>query len=134
MSEENLEVVRTGWKLWQRGDVSGLFDLWDTNIVWDMRNFRDWPESAYEGPDGVSRFLTEWLEVWGEIEVAVDQMLLAPDGRVVTLARQQAKGTGSGLGMEMEWVQIATVRNGKVTRIANYSDRSEALEAVGLSE
>jgi hypothetical protein len=34
--------------------------------------------------------------------------------------------------MEMETAQIATLRDGKVTRIDNYEDRSEALEAAAL--
>jgi hypothetical protein len=35
--------------------------------------------------------------------------------------------------MDFEWGQIATVRNGKMTRIENYDNRAEALEAAGLS-
>jgi ketosteroid isomerase-like protein len=30
--------------------------------------------------------------------------------------------------------QVATLRDGRITRLANYSDRAEALEAAGLSE
>ena len=36
--------------------------------------------------------------------------------------------------MDMETAQIATLRNGKVTRIDNYEDRDEAIEAVGLRD
>jgi ketosteroid isomerase-like protein len=36
--------------------------------------------------------------------------------------------------MEMEMAQVATLRNGKVTRLDNYEDRAEALAAVGLPE
>jgi len=32
----------------------------------------------------------------------------------------------------METAMVATLRNGKVTRMDNYEDRAEALEAVGL--
>ena len=34
----------------------------------------------------------------------------------------------------MKNAQIATIRDGKVTRLDNYDDRDEALEAVGLRE
>ena len=34
--------------------------------------------------------------------------------------------------MEMEWAQIITVRDGRITRVYAYDDRSEALQAVGL--
>jgi len=36
--------------------------------------------------------------------------------------------------MEMEKTQVATLRNGKVTRLHNYEDRADAIEAVGLRE
>ena len=36
--------------------------------------------------------------------------------------------------MDIEWAQIATFRDGKITRIDNYDDRDAALKAAGLSE
>jgi hypothetical protein len=36
--------------------------------------------------------------------------------------------------MELEMAQIATLRDRRITRLDNYSDRGEALEAAGLSE
>jgi ketosteroid isomerase-like protein len=104
------------------------------DVVWDITHFRSWPESAYEGHDGVMRFLTEWLDVWEDYEVGLDEIRLAPDGRVVALAWQRGKGKQSGLAMEIQWAQIATLREGKVTRIDNYDDQAEALEAAGLKE
>jgi ketosteroid isomerase-like protein len=134
MSRENVELIRQGWDAWLHGDMTRLFSYWHPEIVWDMTHFRGWPESTYHGEDGVERFLTEWLEVWDAYEVGVEKILAAPDGRVVSLAWQRGKGRHSGLSMEMKWAQIATVRGGKVLRIDNYDDRSDALEAAGLRE
>ena len=64
----------------------------------------------------------------------VEDIRAAPDGRVVSLIVQRAKGRSSGLTMEMKTAQIATLRDGKVTRIDNFEDRAEALEAAGLHE
>jgi ketosteroid isomerase-like protein len=36
--------------------------------------------------------------------------------------------------MRMEWAEIATIRDGKVTLLEQYDDRSKALKAAGLSE
>ena len=132
MSQANVEVVRRGWDAWQRGDLPGLFSNFDPEVVWDTSHFRDWPESAYRGIDGVERFLTEWLEVWADYELDVDDVLAAPDGRVVSLLRQRGRGRDSGLPMEMSLAQIATLRDGKVTRLDNYEDRGEALRDAGL--
>ena len=129
-----MEIVRQGWDAWGRGDLEGLLSFLAPEVVWDTTHFRDWPESAYHGPEGVRRFLTEWVEVWDDYELVVDEIIVAPDGRVVSLIRQRGKGRHGGLAMTMEMAQIATVRDGKVTRLDNFEQRSEALEAAGLSE
>ncbi len=134
MSQENVELVREGWEAWFRGDMDALAATWDPEVVWDTKHFRDWPESAYRGVEGVMRFLTEWLEVWGDYEVDVDDVLAAPDGRVVSLIRQRGKGRHSGLAMTLDMAQIATIRDGKIIRFDNYDNREEAIEAAGLSD
>jgi ketosteroid isomerase-like protein len=131
---ENVDIVRQAWDDWLRGDLPALFGLYDDAVVWDTRHFRDWPESAYQGIDGVQRFLTEWLEVWDQYELAVEEIIPAPDGRVVSIITQRGVGRDSGLPMHMEMAQITTIREGMITRIDNYDDRGEALVAAGLRE
>ena len=134
MSQENVEVVREAWEAWQRGDLPGLFRHFDPDIVWDTSHFHDWPESTYHGIEGVERFLREWLDVWDGLEIEVEEVRAASDERVVSLILQRGTGRSSGLAMEMEMAQVATLRNGKVTRFDNYENRAEALGAAGLSK
>jgi ketosteroid isomerase-like protein len=134
MSQENVEIVRAGWDAWNRGDMPAVFRHLDPDAVWDTSHFHDWPESSYHGIEGVERFLTEWRDVWDGLEIEVEDVRAAPDGRVVSLILQRGHGRNSGLAMEMKSAQIATLRNGKVTRIDNYEHRAEALEAAGLRE
>jgi ketosteroid isomerase-like protein len=134
MSQENVEIVRRGWDAWVRGDLSGLLRLLDPDVVWDATHFHDWPESTYHGFAGVERFLNEWRDVWDVYEIDVEDVRAAPDGRVVSLILQRGKGRTSGLPMEMESAQVATLRDGKVTRLDNCEDRAEALQAAGLRE
>jgi ketosteroid isomerase-like protein len=134
VSEANLEIVRRSWEAWLRGDLGALASLWDPEVVWDLQHFQDWPESSYQGVEGVRRFLTEWLEMWAEYEIEVEQIVPAPDGRVVSLYTTRAKGRQSGLPMVLPMALITTVRNGKVIRFDAYDDRAEALTVVGLRE
>ena len=132
MSESNVEVVRKAWEGWLREGWSGLVEYQDPEIIWDTSHFPDWPESSYHGIQGVERFLSEWLEVWGDYEAGVETILSAPDGRVFVICWQRGKGSASGLGLEMRSGQIYTVRNGKITRVDNYQDPDEAFEAAGI--
>src|SRR5690242_8296979 len=121
MSQENVEIVREGWKAWLRGDLPGVFRNFDPEIVWDTSHFRDWPESNYYGIEGVQQFLEEWLEVWDEYEMSLEDVLATSDGRVVSLFCHRGKGRGSGIPIELEMAQVATLRDGRITRLANYS-------------
>jgi ketosteroid isomerase-like protein len=134
MSEENVALVERGWEAWLGGDMDAVVALWDPEVVWDTTHFRDWPESSYHGAEGVRRFLSEWLEIWGGYEFGVEKVLAAPDGRVVSLIWHRGTGSKSGVPLELKMAQIATIRDGKFVRFDNYDNRAAALEAAGLSE
>jgi ketosteroid isomerase-like protein len=133
-AQENVEIVRRGWDAWARGDLPGAFREYDPEVVWDMSHYRDSPESEYRGTEAVERYFNDFLAILDDYEIGIDEILAAPDGRVVTLYWQRGRGRRSGLAVEAEVAHIATVRDGKITRIEIYSDHAEALEAAGLSE
>jgi|SRR5918994_4623505 ketosteroid isomerase-like protein len=135
MSQENVEVVREAWGAWLRRDLNTLVaSYFDSEVVYDLTNFREWPDRLNRGRESLRRFLDEWLEVWEDFEAGEDDILAAPHGRVVILAWQRGTGRQSGLPMDMEWALIATVRDGTITRLDAYDDRAKALEAAGLRE
>jgi ketosteroid isomerase-like protein len=134
MWEENLQLVRRGWDAWFRRDVDAMAEDWDPDVIWSTEHFHNWPESSYRGPEGIQRFLSQWLDVWGDYEVTVEKILAAPDGRIVSLIRHRGKGHTSGIPMDLPMAQIITIRNDKIVHFDNYDNRAEALEAAGLSE
>jgi ketosteroid isomerase-like protein len=134
MSREDVELVRLAWDAWSRGDLDGVFAVFAEDVVFDTTHIQDWPETEAVGHAGFRRFLTEWLEVWDAFEVGVDEIIAAPDGRVVALFWQRGRGRQSGLGMDVKWAQIATISEGKAVRLEMYDSRDEALKAAGLSE
>ncbi len=52
---------------------------------------------------------------------------------MLLLATARGRGRGSGLEIETKFAHIWTMRDGKATRIAAYTNPLEALRAVGLS-
>jgi ketosteroid isomerase-like protein len=135
MSQENVDIVREAWDAWLRGDLDALFgSYFDPDAVYDLTQFREWPDHTYRGIDGIRRGLTEWLDVWVAFEAGVDEILAVPDGRVVVLTWQRGEGRQSGLPMDFDWAQIVTLRDGKISRVDAYDDRTEALDAAGLRE
>jgi ketosteroid isomerase-like protein len=128
---DNLEIVRAAY---ERFRATGRFvaDLTTTDFVWDMSNFRGWPEEqVYAGAEGAEAFLREWTATWDDWELNVEELRDAGE-KVVALVRQQGRSRPSGLQVDMSFAQVWTIRDGKQTRMDMYSDPAEALAAVGL--
>ena len=65
MSEENVEIVRRGFEVWNTGDMDALRELYDPGIVW--RPAEGWPEPGpYAGREAVMRQWQRNREPWGD--------------------------------------------------------------------
>ena len=132
MSEENVEIVREGY---ERFAATGEFaaELYTDDFVWDMSNFRGWPEQkVYEGVGGAEEFRRGWLDAWADWELEVESLHDGGD-KVVAFMRQRATSK-EGVPVEMSFAQVFTIRDGKQARMEMYSDRNESLAAAGLSK
>jgi ketosteroid isomerase-like protein len=128
----NVEVVRRAYEQFR---ATGQFvaEIVTPDLVWDMSNFRGWPEQQiYEGVQGARTFLREWTAAWDEWELEVDALHDAGD-KVVALLRQRGRSKLTGTPVEMSLAQVWTFRDDKQTRMETYSDPTETLEAVGLA-
>jgi hypothetical protein len=65
MSQENVEIVRTGCEAWLRGDLDTMFETCKPDVEWDTTRLEGWMENkVYRGQGEVRRFLEEWLASW----------------------------------------------------------------------
>ena len=53
---------------------------------------------------------------------------------MIVVLHEQDRGRGSGVGLERNWAQVWTFRNGRIIRMEAFRTREEALDAVALSE
>jgi ketosteroid isomerase-like protein len=135
VSRENVEVVKRCWEAWIGGDLNALFENFDLAVEWDTTNYEGWPEDdVYHGHEGVRRFFEEWLASWERYEAGVEEYLDVDGDRVLVLCWQRGFGPGSHVPVQMDFAQLCTVKRRLVCRLEAYSDRREALEAVGLRQ
>ena len=156
MSQENLELVRRTNEALQGVDVAPsiraafagntdavppevatAFAAWlnlfdpeveiDTSRV-DMPGF-----GVFRGLDGLVDLFGRWIEEW-EHYSWIHHNLIDAGEHVILDAEIHATGTSSGVEVVWNLSQTYTFREGKVIRWCVFSDRAEALEAVGLSE
>jgi ketosteroid isomerase-like protein len=134
MSQENLELVRSIYAAWERGDF-GATRWADPEIEF----------VAADGPTpgtwtGVAEMAETWREVlsaWDDLRLKVDEYRELDDRRILVLFRFSGRGKTSGLDlgqMQAEVANLVFVRDGKVTRLITYWDRERALADLRLSE
>jgi len=89
--------------------------------------------TVYGGLEGLAQAWREWLAAWTSYRLDVDEFVDAGD-KVVVFVRVAARTARDDVLRHHTPGAIWTIRAGKVASIRFYFDRSEALEAAGLSE
>jgi ketosteroid isomerase-like protein len=124
MPQENVEVVRRFLDL----PVDEALAYADPGIVWNPTE-----ESAAQGHDAVRASLVRWKAEWDDYELLPEEFEPTGD-RVVVAVRMRARGRASGIPVDARFYDVYTLRNGKISRMDQFTRRSEALEAAGLRE
>ena len=128
MSQENVEVVRAILANWEEGDYSSI-DWADPDIAFRAA------EGETRGLDALGDQWRQFLTVWDHFATKPERFIDAGDDRVLVLVRFEGRGRASGAPVtSFTGGQLFTLREGKVVRLALYTDTKEALEAAGLSE
>ena len=89
---------------------------------------------AFHGHDGLRRWFQDFAEAFEDIHFEVLDYTALDAQRVLTKIRSQGHFRETGLPIDLRWVCMSSVRNGKVVHAAGYLSAREALKAVGLEE
>ena len=96
-----------------------------------------WPEArVLRSRDEVIEFFEDFQETFPDARTASHEYVEGPNGTVVAGFRVAGTGRTSGAVVEMEIWQVWEIRedNLTVTRVTEFTNRREALEAAGLRE
>ena len=133
MSQENVEIVRSGFGALAQGDFESFFSVLDDGV--------EWVNPQYAVEPGTRRGTTEFRGAlgrmrasFGDIQLEVDEVLEAGESLVVVTGRWTGEGTGSGVRLKNRFSSLLTLQHGKVVRYEWFREKAEALEAAGLSE
>jgi ketosteroid isomerase-like protein len=87
----------------------------------------------YHGVDGFLTAWADWLAPWASYWIETEEFIDAGD-EVVVLVHIRARTARDAVAVEHSPAAVWTLRDQKVVALRFYLDRTEALEAVGLSE
>jgi ketosteroid isomerase-like protein len=132
MSQENVEIVRAQYASFQAlgegADVRSHF------LRFFAADAEYWPVEEIDaicGHDALIRYTERWLDAWDSYRDQVDEII---DGGEVVVGAVTVHGRGMGSGVEVAQTMfhVFEIRDAKITRLREYLDRGQALEAAGL--
>ena len=134
MSRENVEIVRAMYAAFSRlahgGDIPSYVDThWAPDGEYDPIE----ETGTIRGRDDLVRWHERWFEAWDEFHPEVEEIIEAGDVVVAAIA-VHGRGRLSGTTITQRFFHVCETRDGRISRMGEYLDREEALEAVGLRE
>ena len=128
MSERNVELVRFGYEAYDRGDVDAVLETLDPDVEWKQVE----QPMAVRGREGVLKAWEEWSEPFQEDLHATLEDLIDAGDSVIAVVRHRGTGKQSGVELDLRTYLVYTLREGKIVRMIEYTERADALSAAGL--
>jgi hypothetical protein len=123
---EFLPILDGIWAAFNARDWDAFYSL--TTEDYSARTDPRWPGGGgYHGREETERFLGQFLEPWEELryERRADPVMVG--GRAVERGAWLGTGRSTGLGGEIEFTVVATMRDGLLARSDFFIDHNEAL-------
>jgi ketosteroid isomerase-like protein len=132
VSRGNVEIVRSVYRSWNRGEIPGPAHLFDNTVEYVN------PSGAIEpgnrcGIEAFTRAVSKTFESWEKWETEPREFRTRGENVAVAL-RFTARGRGSRLEMEGSESALWTIRDGKVVRYEWFHNPADAFKAVAREE
>ena len=130
LTEREVELVKEGYRAFERGDLEWVLEHFHPEIL--VENRVEAPDSAtFHGHSGFLRYLEGWLSAWEEFRMEPRDFIVEKD-QVLVLLRQYARGKGSTVEMVEDVAHLWTVRDEQAVAYRVYTHQADALRAIGV--
>src|SRR4051794_35451035 len=132
MSQENVELTRRFVDAYNRRDLEWISEIIDPTF--EFRSRFVGIEAVHRAPEGFPHSYFEMLdEAYEHFQVVLSEYIDA-GAAVLATGRAEWRGKVSGVQGETPILPAFWLQAGKLLRAETFTDRAEALAAVGLSE
>jgi ketosteroid isomerase-like protein len=132
MSQKNVEIVGRAITALNKRDIEDYLGCCTEDVT--LRTPLAAVAGAHEGPEGIRRFFSDIEDTGPDFRIEIERMEAFSAERVLAFVRVTATGRASGVPTQVETANVYELTEGRIRRIDIYTDRQEALEAVGRRE
>ena len=127
--EENKRLVMEGYRLFQAGDITQLLTYFHDDAEWIAPEAEAIPfAGSFHGKAEVARFFSELGAAVEPTRFDIRDVI-AENDKVVVTGEATWRVKANGLSYDNPWVDVFTLRDGKVIRIEAYFDTAPAERA-----
>ncbi len=134
MSREDADRIRRAYEVWnESGPEAVTEEFWAEDAVY--REGPGWPDAGvFRGRAAALARMQALIDLAGPIKVRLDELIDVGDGRFVACTRMVGESAASDPPYTQSFAVVQRLRDGLIIEADYYLDRTQALEAVGLSE
>jgi len=129
-----VEIVVAYFEAFVDGGLDAVAEFWHRDISWRAIEGAVDDEGEMHGPAAARRYIQDWLDTFEDLINVLEELLAVGDDRVIAVQHMTGRARLSGVETELRYAVVYTLRERKIIRIREYSDRNQALKAVGLEE
>ncbi len=130
MSAANVEIVRSIYESWERGDFSRTADWAHPEI--ECVSFGGPLTGAYVGVAAIGDGWRSLLDILDDARPEAQGYRDVDEERVLVLSRLRGRDKASGEEIEQLRANLFRIRDGRVVRLIFYWDRGRAFADAGL--
>jgi ketosteroid isomerase-like protein len=131
MSQLNLDVVRSMYEAFDRGDPDGALAHFHPDVVLDATARLD--GGVAHGRKQLNSTIGRWLAAFEEWREEIEEMRDL-GSLVFVVATQRGRGKGSGIEVEARYALLYEVRGAKIVRMTMFTDPADALAEASAQE
>ena len=134
MSHENLEIVREHFANTNARRFDAALRAYDPHVELMVSEDVAVDPGVYRGVDAVGEWFGGWFRTFdSNYRMELLELLPANDAAVAAVGHRGV-GRRSGVEVTTRYYNVYWIRESLIVRLAIFRERSEALEAAGLSE
>ena len=125
-------MLRRAFEVWNESGPEALVErFWAEDAVY--REGPGWPDGGvFKGRAAALKRMQSVVELVGPIEVSLEELIDAGEGRFVACVRMVGESAASDPPYTQSFAVVQRVEDGLVKETDYYMDREQALKAVGL--
>ena len=128
MAQEQIDLIRRLYEDFNRGGAAAVYGWLDADVAW-TNPLDSVDHRTFHGHDGVATWFRDYLYPQFESIVFDPEEFIEVGNGIVVQLRASVRTRGSELEFEVPFAHLIHIRDGKVTELAMFTDRDQAIRA-----